>query len=260
MDETLRFVVPPRRVLVTGATSGIGEATAREFARNGLSVWLTYANHRRAAEDVAQACRDLGAVDARVSQLDLGDPTSIQTLADDVAAAWPSVHVLVNNAAICLYRDIDAIGVEDWDTTMESNVRGTFLLTRALLPGLRSAREAGDDANIVNVSSVAGQIGGVTTSMDYAASKGAILAMTRSFARLLAPERIRVNAVTPGPILSVITAQLNDATRESLVGAIPLGRFGDPAEVAWVIASLASPEASFVTGATYDVNGGVRID
>ena len=96
--------------------------------------------------------------------------------------------------------------------------------------------------------------------MHYAASKGAILAITRSFARILASERIRVNAVTPGPITSAITDNLSEAARTSLEQTIPLGHFGEPEDVAWVISGLASPQARFVTGVTYDVNGGTRID
>jgi 3-oxoacyl-[acyl-carrier protein] reductase len=110
------------------------------------------------------------------------------------------------------------------------------------------------------VSSIAGQIGGITTPVHYAASKAAILAITRSFARLLAPERIRVNAVSPGPIASGITDQLAPATRDGLAAGLPLGRFGTPEEVAGTIALLVSPGSGFTTGATYDVNGGLRME
>jgi 3-oxoacyl-[acyl-carrier protein] reductase len=140
---------------------------------------------------------------------------------------------------------------------METNARGTFLMIRSALPMLRAAQ---GDRSIVNVSSVAGQIGAVTTGVHYAASKVAILAITRSFARLLAPERIRVNAVAPGPIESATTSRLTSEARSGLERAVPLGSFGQPADVAPLIAVLASPESRFTTGATYDINGGVRME
>jgi 3-oxoacyl-[acyl-carrier protein] reductase len=130
-------------------------------------------------------------------------------------------------------------------------------MLRGALPLLRAAD--GDRA-IVNLSSLAGEAGGVSTSVHYAASKAAILAITRSYARLLAGEGIRVNAVAPGPVLSGITSQLGDERQAGLAAAVPLGRFGRPEEVAATIALLATPASGFTTGATYDVNGGLRID
>lgn len=111
-----------------------------------------------------------------------------------------------------------------------------------------------------HIASIAGQVGALQTGIHYAASKGAILAITRSFARHLAAEGIRVNAVTPGPVASAITDQLQGEGRAKLEAGIPLGAFGQPEDVAWIIASLASERSRFITGATYDVNGGVRID
>lgn len=247
----------PRYALVTGASSGIGAATARALASEGCSVWITYSSNRSEADATARDCIENGAPDAQVTKLDLRRPDSIAALIADIDRAWGKLTVLVNNAAICNYTKYDEIGIDEWDETMETNARGTFLLSRAALPLLRKGE---GDRSIINVASVAGQIGSVTTGMHYAASKGAILAITRSLARALATEGIRVNAVTPGPILSSITEKLAPTERISLAAVIPLGRFGSPEEAAWIIAAAASPRASFVTGATYDVNGGVRID
>ena len=246
-----------RYALVTGASGGIGAATARALASEGCSVWVTYSSNSSEARATARDCIANGARDVRVSELDLRSPDSIAALIADIDQVWGKLTVLVNNAAICNYTKYDEIGIDEWDETMETNARGTFLLSRAALPLLRKGE---GDRSITNVASIAGQIGSVTTGMHYAASKGAILAITRSLARALATEGIRVNAVTPGPISSSITNKLAPAARDSLSSVIPLGRFGSPDEVAWIIAAAASPRASFVTGATYDVNGGLRID
>lgn len=241
---------------MTGASSGIGAATAIALADAGCDLWITYARDEAGASAVAEDARRRGA-EVHVARLDLRAPGQIDALFEEVADRWDHLHVLVNNGGVCPYTPADEISVDEWDGVLETNARGTFLALRGALPLLRAA--AGD-RSIVNISSVAGELGGVATSVHYAASKGAILALTRSYARLLAAEGIRVNAVAPGPVRSGITSQLSEAAEAGLRGGTPLGRFGEPHEVAATIALLASPAAGFTTGATYDINGGVRID
>lgn len=246
-----------RRVLLTGASSGIGTAAALELAREGAALWITYAGREAEAARVAEECLAAGAAEVHVSRLDLREPDSTAALIDEITATWGSLHVLINNGGVCPYTPYEDIDLEEWDFVLETNARGTFFLTRAALPLLRAAE---GDRSVVNIASIAGQVGALQTGIHYAASKGALLAITRSFARHLASEGIRVNAVTPGPVASAITDQLQGERREKLSASIPLGAFGQPEDVAWIIASLASPRAGFITGATYDVNGGVRID
>lgn len=245
-----------RRVLITGASSGIGRATASALAARGYAVWLTYANDADAANETFEHCRP-HAAELCLSRLDLRSPESVAALWSEIAERWGSLHAVVNDGTSCPYTAYDEIELEEWDSVLETNARGTFLMIRSALPSLRAAE--GDRA-IVNVSSIAAQIGAVTTGMHYAASKAAILAVTRSFARILAPERIRVNAVTPGPIASATTARLSPEAWSGLDRSVPLGGIGQPEEVAPTIVLLASPESGYTTGATYDVNGGYRID
>lgn len=251
-----------RRALITGSSSGIGAATAEALANQGYAVWLTYTSGDEAVRRVAASCEAAGSPDVRISRLDLRSPESIDALLAELTDQWGELHVLVNNGGVCPYIDFEDITVDGWDAVMETNGRGTFLLSRGSLPLLRAAESNAPDTDrvIINLSSIAGQVGAIKTGLHYAASKGAILAMTRSFARLLAPERIRVNAVTPGPVVSGITDNLSEDARAALEASIPLGRFGQPEDVAWIIASLAAPQARFITGVTYDANGGVRID
>jgi 3-oxoacyl-[acyl-carrier protein] reductase len=246
-----------RRALITGASSGIGTAAARELATEGYALWITYTGREAEAARVADECRAAGSPDVRVSRLDLRDQASIDALLAEITAEWGSLHVLINNGGVCPYTPYDDIDIEEWDFVLETNVRGMFFLTRGALPLLRAAD---GDRSVINLSSIAGQVGALQTGLHYSASKGAILALTRSFARHLAPEGIRVNAVSPGPVASAITDRLRGDGRDRLAASIPLGAFGQPADVAWIIASLASERAGFITGATYDVNGGVRID
>jgi 3-oxoacyl-[acyl-carrier protein] reductase len=204
----------------------------------------------------AEAGRAAG-VAVRTSRVDLRSIAAIDEFTAEVQEAWGHVHVVVNNAGVCPWTPWDEITVDEWDAVLETNLRGTFRMLQQVVPLVRAAT---GDRCIVNLASVAGQTGGIATSIHYAASKGGVLAMTRSFARLLAPEGIRVNAVAPGPIETAMTDALEDERRAKLAGGVPLGRFGTVAEVAAAVVLLASPEAGFTTGATYDVNGGLLID
>jgi 3-oxoacyl-[acyl-carrier protein] reductase len=248
--------VTNRRAIVTGAGGGIGAEVARRLAVDGVELWLTYASDEAGAARTADVCRSAG-VAVRTTRLDLRSIPAIDSFVSEVELAWGSLHVVVNNAAMCPWTQWNDITTDEWDAVLETNLRGPFRLLQQVIPLLRSAT---GDRSIVNLASVAGQTGGIATSIHYAASKAGVLAMTRSFARLLAPEQIRVNAVAPGPIRTGMTDALDEQRRASLAGGVPLGRFGTVAEVAATVVLLASPEAGFTTGATYDVNGGLLID
>jgi 3-oxoacyl-[acyl-carrier protein] reductase len=228
---------------------------ARAFGRGKIALWLTYASDERAVREVADECGAAG-VEAHVSKLDLADPEEPARFAAAVGETWGDLHVLVNNAGVCPFTPVEQIDVEEWDHVLNVNLRGPFLLTRALLPLLRAA--AGDRA-VVNISSLAGQTGGIHAGAHYAASKAGLLSLTRTFAALLAREGIRVNSVTPGPVDTAMTNVLGNEAVESVRSAVPLGRVATPDEIAATVAFLASPDAAYTTGTICEVNGGLHI-
>jgi 3-oxoacyl-[acyl-carrier protein] reductase len=163
------------------------------------------------------------------------------------------VHILVNNAGICALTPPEDIREAEWDRVLAVNLKGAFLCTQAALPGLREAGWG----RVINLASAAGQMGGVAVGVHYAASKGGLLAMAKTFARLLAPYAVTVNAIAPGAAETDLTAAWPEAVRQDVRAKTALGRLVRPEEVAAVVAFLCSPEAVAITGATLDVNAGL---
>lgn len=244
-----------RVVLVTGAGSGIGEATARRFAVDGDRVAVADLDVVSAAR-VADAIRAEGGR-AAAFEIDVSDATSVQAAVGAVEAELGRVEVLINNAAIGVAGDLLETTPDDLDRTIAVNVRGTFNTCWAVLPGMVEAGEG----IIVNVASVAA-LAAVTRRAAYIASKGAIVALTRSIAVDFIGRGIRCNAVAPGtvdsPWIGRILADQADpvAARQAMVDRQPLGRLGKPEEVAGAIAYLASPDAAFVHGSCLVIDGG----
>jgi 3-oxoacyl-[acyl-carrier protein] reductase len=230
-------------VLVSGASSGIGAATACAFAALGYRVAVHYHQRAAAAREIA------GALGGAAFAADVSDPRQVEAMVAAVEAELGPVDIAVANAGIYEERRLVEVDDELWERTLRVNLGGAFHLARALVPRMR-ARGGG---SIVTVSSELALGGGVGVS-HYAAAKAALLGFTRSLARELAPT-IRVNAVAPGP---VDTPLLPDTERRpEAVAAIPLGRLGRPQDVAQVIVALA--RASWCTGAVWSINGGVVI-
>jgi len=252
-DHSLPFRLNGRIALVTGGASGIGEATAKELVRAGAFVWIADLNFP-AAEALAT---QLGA--ARALSLDV---TSVDSV-NHAAAQLDRLDILVNNAGIGHVGGIEATEPEDFDRLMSVNVRGVYLVTRALIPLLLRAQERhGAIGCVVNIASVAGLVG-VKQRFAYCATKGAVVAITRQLA-VDYPKTLRVNAICPGtvetPFVEAYLEKFHKDNKEEMRAELrtrqPVGRLGRPEEVASMVRYLASDEAAFVNGALFPLDGG----
>lgn len=236
--------------IVTGASRGIGRATALELAARGMDVTVTYVRSREAAEDVVGLIRGTGR-DAIAVRCDVAEPEDTVTVVDGTVDAFGGVDILVNNAGAYPRQRFGDLSVEDWRRVIEVNLSGAFYMTRACLPHLREAVWG----RIVNVSSVLAHMGS-SQGAHYAAAKAGLLGLTRSMAREFAPHGITVNAVCPGMTMTDIMAVYPEEELRRRSAGVPLGRIGDPEDVARVVAFLVT-EARYMTGAVVDVNGGI---
>lgn len=236
---------------ITGAGQGLGAALAEGLARAGARVALADIDGDAAAARAAELTR--AGLEATAWRLDVRDEAAFEHAFAQAAARFGGVDVMVNNAARTPSTPLWDIGTSEWDDVLAVNLRGSFFGCR--IAG-RHMRERGQGGRILNMASIAGQVPSAATGAHYAASKAGILALTRSFAQELAPHRITVNALSPAAVRSPALEGIDPARREALAASIPLGRFGEPQEVAAAAVYLASPAGAYVTGATLDINGG----
>jgi 3-oxoacyl-[acyl-carrier protein] reductase len=234
--------------IVTGAGSGIGLACARRLARDGYAVLVNDLAADRAAEAAAGITSAGGT--AKAVGGDVSQEADVAALAAEAEALGP-VAVLVNNAGFVHQARFTDLAPADFDRMFAVHVRGTFLCIKAVLPGML-ARGRGA---IVNMASQLGQIGGVEL-VHYSAAKAAIIGMTKSLAREVSAQGVRVNAVAPGPINTPLVKALSPEWRTAKAAELPLGRFGEPAEIAAAVAFLCSDEASLFVGQTIGPNSG----
>jgi NAD(P)-dependent dehydrogenase (short-subunit alcohol dehydrogenase family) len=234
-----------QRALVTGATSGIGRAIALQLARDGAEVLVHGRDAARGAETVAEITSSGGK--ASFIAADLSDVADVQRLASDAG----DVDILVNNAGIAVFRATGEFDVAAFDKMFASNVRAPFFLVAAIAPGM-AARGHG---NIVSVSSMAGGIG-LVGGAAYGATKASLEAMTRAWAAEYSPSGVRVNAIAPGPVYTPTPSGPGFIT--ALGETTPMRRASQPEEIAEVVAFLASPRASYITGTTVAADGGRR--
>jgi 3-oxoacyl-[acyl-carrier protein] reductase len=243
------FDLTGRRALVTGASGGIGGAIARGLHGQGATVALS-GTRRDALEAVAAELGDR----TLVLPANLSDPAAVDALIAEAEAAMGGLDILVNNAGIT--RDALAVRMkdEDWQAVIDLNLVATFRLCRAALKGMMKQRSG----RIINIGSISGVIGNPGQA-NYAAAKAGIVGMSKAMAQEVATRGITINCVAPGFIATAMTDAVSDKTRERFLSGIPLGRLGTVEEVAACVAFLAADEASYVTGQTLHVNGGMAM-
>ena len=232
--------------LVTGGSRGIGAAISRELAHAGAKVAVNYRAGRDAADEVA------GEIGGLAVQADVSNPEEVQSLIERVEGELGAIDALVNNAGVTRDTLIARMSDEDWETVIDTNLRGTFNTSRAVSRKMLR-RRAG---SIVNLSSVVG-VHGNPGQANYAASKAGIIGLTKALARELGSRGVRVNAIAPGYIATELTDVLPSEARGLILQNTPLGRLGEPEDVAGAVRFLCSDEAAFITGEVLLVDGGL---
>ena len=245
--ERRKMKLEGRFAIVTGGAQGIGLAIAKRLASEGARVALFDINEELVKESAAQLEGAIGV------KCDVSSPASIEEAVAEVIKEFGGLDIVVNNAGILPKSRVLDVTEREWDLTLDINLKGAFFMSQKCIPYL----EKSEHARIINTSSLAGRMGGYETCMAYSASKGGVNAITMGLARQLAPLNINVNAVCPGTTETPIIRAFSDEAKERLLTRIPLGRFGQPEDMASAVAFLASDDASFITGHMLDVNGGM---
>jgi 3-oxoacyl-[acyl-carrier protein] reductase len=246
---------PGRRVaLVTGGSRGIGRAIVHALHRDGLFVLINYQSNEAAAQETLDAIG--GPEHGQLMRFDVADEAAVDAALKTIGEQHKRLDVLCNNAAIAVDGLLMRVKTADWHRVLQTNLSSAFFLCRAASRLLLKARESG---RIINLTSVVGEIGN-TGQVSYVSAKAGLIGLTRSLAREFASRGITVNAVSPGFIETDMTSQhLQGEARQQLLAQIPLGRIGQPEDIAAAVAFLASPAASYITGQVLRVNGGLLI-
>ena len=238
---------------VTGATRGIGRAIALELGKQGATV-IGPATSEDGAAKISAYLAEAG-VKGKGVMLDVTDSARTDGVLADAAKEFGVITILVNNAGITRDNLAMRMGDDEWDAVIDTNLKAVFRLTRGVMRGMMKARFG----RVVNITSVVGYSGNPGQA-NYCAAKAGVAGLTRSLARELGSRNITVNCVSPGFIATDMTHALSEEQRHAMLAAIPLGRAGTPEDVAGVVGFLASPAASYVTGTTVHVNGGMFMD
>lgn len=250
-----------RTAIVTGASRGIGRATAVRLAKDGVNIVINFAGNREAAEETARmavkAAEEAGYIGEEIPrmlviQADVAKKEDCERLAEETLKKFGRIDILVNNAGITRDNLLMRMSDEDFDQVMDINLRGSFLMMKAVSRAMMKQRWG----RIVNMASIVG-VRGNAGQINYAASKAGVIGMTKSFAKEIASRGVTVNAVAPGFIETDMTAAMPEAAAEAISSAIPAGRLGKAEDVAEAVRFFASEEAAYVTGQVLCVDGGM---
>ena len=237
--------------LVTGSSSGIGAAIARELASGGAKVAVHYRGNADGANAVMAQIVEMGGV-CNIYQADVSDASQAASLVKQVQTDLGGLDILVNNAGTTRDTLLMTMKEDDWDVVINTNLRSVYAVTKAAIRGMIKQKSG----RIINITSVVG-ISGQAGQANYAASKAGIIGFTKSLAREVASRNITVNAVAPGFIPTSLTDVLSEEQKTSILANTPIGRMGTPEEVAWAVAFLASERSGFITGHVLTVDGGL---
>ncbi len=237
--------------LVTGASRGIGQATAIDLAKAGADIVVNFIGNEAVAQETVEAIEALGRKAIKI-KADVGNADDVQAMVDEAVAAFGHIDILVNNAGITRDGLLIRMKDSDWDDVLNINLKGVYLVTKAVAK-LMVKQRAGRIINMTSVSGVTGNVG----QANYAAAKAGVIGFTKTCAKELAARGITVNAVAPGFIETAMTDVLPEKIKEGITATVPFGRMGQPEEIASVVTFLASDFASYITGQVLNVDGGM---
>lgn len=247
------MVLKHKIALITGASRGIGKAIALELGKQGATVIGT-ATSADGADHISQYLNEAQLAGMGL-MMNVNDAEQVSSGITTIQKSFGNVTILVNNAGITRDNLLARMKDDEWDSVLQTNLKSVYSLSRAVLRAMMKAR----DGRIINISSVVGSIGNPGQA-NYAAAKAGMLGFSKSLAKEIGSRNITVNCVAPGFIDTDMTRSLSSEQQQSLIQHIPLGRFGQPEDIAATVAFLASPAASYITGATLHVNGGMYMD
>lgn len=245
------MILEGKKALVTGASRGIGREVALELARQGADVAVNFAGSEAKAKEVVDEIKALGR-NAFSVQCDVANSESVTGMIKEVIEQFGRVDILVNNAGITRDNLLMRMKEEEWDSVINTNLKGVFLCTKAVTRQMMKQRSG----RIINMASIVG-VSGNAGQANYVAAKAGVIGLTKSTAKELASRGITVNAIAPGFISTDMTEELNDEVQKAMLSQIPLARFGDPKDVASVASFLASDASGYMTGQTLHVDGGM---
>jgi 3-oxoacyl-[acyl-carrier protein] reductase len=240
-----------KTVIISGAARGIGRAIAIDLAREGASISFNFLRSYKDAEDMEKEIKNFG-VKVKSFQVDIRDYDAVKSWVDNTKELFGGIDIAVNNAGVIRDKALALMEPEDWHEVINTNLDGTFNLTRAVIITFMKQKKG----VIINITSVSG-IAGMSRQTNYSASKAGMIGFTKSLAREVASYNIRVNAVAPGFIETDMLRDLKEEYKSQIINRIPLCRLGSPEEVARVVRFLVSDKASYITGQTIVIDGGM---